>query len=49
MFAASITEALEVGDGIMPLDLRSKELSTRVRVKIMVKDKNEEIANCIET
>ena len=49
MFVASIIEALEVEDGTMPLDLRSKELSIRERFKIMVKDKNEEIANCIET
>ena len=44
MFASSIIEALEVEDGLMPLDLRIKELSTRERFKIMVKDKNEEIA-----
>ena len=49
MFVASIIEALGVEDGTMPLDLRSKELSIRERFKIMVKDKNEEIANCIET
>ena len=42
-------EALEVEAGIMPLDLRREELAVRELVKIMAKDKNEEVAKCFET
>ena len=42
-------EALEVEAGIMPLDLRRDELAVRELVKIMAKDKNEEVAKCFET
>ena len=47
--ATSGIEALEVEAGIMPLDLRREELTVRELVKIMAKDKNEEIAKCFDT
>ena len=40
-------DAAEIESGIMPLDLRREELAVREIVKIMSKNKNEEIVKCL--